>query len=124
MLPRVADVVSDALELTGPGVALDAMVLDLADVFHTLEVKDSELGSRWSRGLAPSTSGTRLSSSEVAVLRLVVVRAAAFFGKERPGTPRQEARIQKVVDDPCTLLCGIPEETLWREVLLLLWWLA
>ena len=126
VLPRVADMLKDALALQGrtsDDAELDMFVLDWADAFHSIGVHPDEFPHQVVKGFDGQYIGYETVLFGGAGSPGVWGRAAAFLGRSGQSLfTAEEARIQVYVDDPWTIWRGSEEERAKNLGLLLLWW--
>ena len=126
VLPRVVDMLRDALALQGRSSddsELDMIVLDWADAFHSIGVHPDEFPHQVVKGFDGQYIGYETVLFGGAGSPGVWGRAAAFLGRSGQSLfSAEEARIQVYVDDPWTIWKGGDEERAKNLGLLLLWW--
>ena len=129
VLPRLVDAVDDLMELFGgPSLGdaqVDQMVLDWADAFHSMGVREEEFPQQVVKGFGDGYIGYETVLFGGAGSPLVWGRAAAFLSRSGQSLfDDWEARIETYVDDPWTAWCGDAQTRRKNKVILLLWWLA
>ena len=129
VLPRLKDLLADAHALhfgdAGAQDALDMMVVDWDDAFHTMGVMPEEFPRQVVKGFAGEYIGYETVLFGGGGSPGVWGRAAAFLGRSGQALfEAHETRIQVYVDDPWTIWRGTPERRDRNKAVLLAWWLV
>ena len=128
VLPRLQDLVADALAITdctGTEDLVDMMVVDWADAFHSMGVLDDEKAHQIVKGFGDEFIGYETVLFGGGGSPGVWGRAAAFLGRSGQALFRaDEARLQVYVDDPWSVWHGLQEIRRRNRAVLLLWWMA
>ena len=128
VLPRIQDLISDAVHFASFGDSeddMDMMVVDWEDAFHSMGVLDEELPHQIVKGFDGEYLGYKTVLFGGAGSPGVWGRGAAFLGRSGASLFRpDEVRLQVYVDDPWTIWRGALATRRRNRAILLLWWLV
>ena len=129
VLPRLKDLVDEALSLMEENSATDSsvflLIADFEDAFHSLGLAESEYQYLFAKHPSNGYVSFRTVLCGGAACPLVWGRGAAFLGRSGAALfEESEARLQVYVDDPAALLAGPRAKAEHHARVLLWWWLA